>query len=120
MVVAVVKNVLMAKDMDRAVAFYSEIFDFEEKMIGEDWSELMWGSEGDSVIALHGGHDGSEVRSSLSIEVDDIEEAVDLIMEHNGKIVMKPEHRDGEPIILGEFKDPEGNIVMLTQYVGEE
>ena len=117
MKVTVVKNMLMAQDMDRAVAFYRGVFAFEEKFASEYWSELLWK---DCVIALHGGHEGGEVRSSLSIEVDDIVAAVEAVTQHGGKIVMKPERREGEPIILSEFKDAEGNIVMLTQYVGEE
>jgi hypothetical protein len=34
------------------------------------------------------------------------------------KILQAPEQRDGEPILLGVFRDAEGNEVFMTQYVG--
>ena len=117
MKVTVVKNMLHAQDMDRAVAFYRDVFAFEPKFASEYWSELNWR---DTVIALHGGHDGAAQRSSLSIEVDDIVTAAQKITDHGGTILMAPLRREGEPIIYSEFKDRDGNIVMLTQYLGED
>ena len=117
MKVTVVKNMLMAQDMDRAVAFYRDVFAFEPKFTSEYWSELGWR---DTVIALHGGHDGADQRSSLSIEVDDIVTAAQSIKDHGGTILVAPLRREGEPIIYSEFKDRDGNIVMLTQYLGED
>ena len=39
----------------------------------------------------------------------------------SGKVagIQPPEAREGEQIILASLADPEGNEIMLTQYVGE-
>ena len=116
MKVTVIKNMLMAQDASRAIKFYRGVFGFGLKFESDHWSEL---TTGDCVIALHGGHDGSPNRVSLSIEVDDVRTAMQTVLDHGGYEIVAPVHREGEPIIYSEFADSEGNIVMLTQYVGD-
>ena len=112
----VVKTLLMVQDMDRAVKFYTETFALEAKVVSEYWSELAFGN---AIVALHGGHDGSENRVSLSFQVDDLTLAMARLIELGAKEVVAPHQREGEPILYAEIADPEGNIVMVTQYVGE-
>ena len=115
--VTVIKTMIMAQDMDRAVAFYRTVFGFSPGFTSEHWSELLWK---DAVVALHGEHDGSQNRTCLSIEVDDIVTAAETLTQNGGKMLVAPLRREGEPIIYSEFMDPEGNIVMLTQFLGED
>jgi predicted enzyme related to lactoylglutathione lyase len=117
MKVTAVKNMLMAQDMARALKFYQGVFLLEPQFTSEHWSELTYG---DCIIALHGGHEGGEHRTTLSLQVDDIDDAVDGIECYGGRIVVAPLRREGEPIIYAEFADAEGNVVMLTQYIGDQ
>ena len=110
-----VKNMLMAQNMERAVRFYVTTFALELRIKGESRSELAWG---ESIIALHGGHDGTEKRTSLSLEVDDIMDATGQVQLNGGHILETPEERGSETLIYAEFMDTEGNVVMLTQPIG--
>jgi predicted enzyme related to lactoylglutathione lyase len=111
-----VKYMLLAQDMERAVAFYTETFGLEKSFVSPWWSELVFG---DAIIALHGGGEGESNVTGLSLQVDDAEAACDDIQAAGGTVVETPVQREGEPIKLGRFTDPEGNLVMLTQYLGE-
>ncbi len=45
-----------------------------------------------------------------------------MVAEHAARagatILQPPQQREGEPILLGLFRDTEGNEVFITQYVG--
>ena len=112
-----VKYVVMAKDMDRAVAFYRDTLGFAEDFASPYWAELRFG---DAIIGLHGGGDGSRRKTGLSIHYEDVEGAFSLALSNGGAAISAPERREGEPIILSTILDPEGNEIMLTQYVGHE
>ena len=110
-----IKYLILAQEMDRAIQFYQKVFGLTVSEHGEWWSELNFG---DTIVALHGGGDGTPNRTDLSFQVDNIVAACRLIRENGGRIVAEPEKRDGEPIVLATFADPENNQVMLTQWVG--
>lgn len=110
-----IKTLLLAQDMDRAIQFYASVFGLVPTVQSEWWSELTFG---DSIVALHGGGEGTRNSTDLSLQVDNIVAACRLIREHGGRIVAEPEKREGEPIVLAIFADTEGNEVMLTQWVG--
>jgi predicted enzyme related to lactoylglutathione lyase len=110
-----VKFMLLAQDMGRAVKFYTGVFGFQEGFVSEHWSELLFG---DAIIAFHGGGDGNPNNTGLSIQVDDAEAYAQAIHDHGGVILEAPRQREGEPIKLGYFRDPEGNEAMLTEWVG--
>ena len=110
-----IKTLLLAQDMDRAIQFYTSVFGLVPTVHSEWWSELTFG---DSIVALHGGGEGTRNSTDLSLQVDNIVAACRLIREHGGRIVAEPEKREGEPIVLAIFADTEGNEVMLTQWVG--
>jgi predicted enzyme related to lactoylglutathione lyase len=115
MAVQKVKNMLLAQDMGRAVKFYTGVFGFREGFVTEHWSELLFG---DAIIAFHGGGDGKTNVTGLSIQVDDADTTADAITKAGGTVLEQPMEREGEPIKLGKFRDPEGNEVMLTEWVG--
>ena len=110
-----VKFMLLAANMQRAVAFYSRAMGFEQIFVSDFWSELR---VGDAILALHGGHDGSVTPTGLSLQFGDVFEAADRIEAAGGKIIEVPNQREGEPILLGRYRDAEGNEGFITQYVG--
>lgn len=112
-----VKYMLMAQDMDRAVSFYRDTMGFEESFSSPYWSEL---KIGDAILALHGGGEGDRNETGLSIQYEDVRAAFGAALKAGASEVQQPEQREGEPIILASVCDPEGNIFMLTQYVGHE
>lgn len=113
--ISAVKIVLWAQDMDRALGFYTNTIGLSERFSSPGWSEMSWG---DAIIALHGGGDGSERITSLSLQVADLDAACKSVRASGGKIINPPEQRQGEPIRLATVCDTEGNHFMLTQYVG--
>lgn len=110
-----VKFMLLAADMGRAVRFYTEVLGFEKSFVSEYWSELTCG---DAIVALHGGHDGSPNLTGLSLQYEDVYEVSTRLEKAGGKLLEVPNQREGEPILLGRFRDTEGNEVFITQYVG--
>ena len=112
-----IKYLLLVQDMERATAFYSKVFGLVPALLGEWWSELTFG---DTIVALHGGGDHSQRSTDLSLQVDNIVAACRIIRENGGVIYSEPEKREGEPIVLATFGDTEGNVVMLTQWVGHD
>lgn len=110
-----VKFLLMAANMGRAVKFYRDVIGLGEIFVSDFWTEL---SFGDAIIALHGGHDGSRNPTGLSFQFEDIFEAADRIEAGGAKIIEPPRQREGEPILLGRFRDREGNEVYMTQHLG--
>lgn len=110
-----VKFMLLAVEMNRAVRFYRTALGFDEIFVSEFWSEL---KVGDAILALHGGHDGSINPTGLSLQFEDVFDAAARITAAGGKILDAPVQREGEPILLGRYRDPEGNEGFITQYVG--
>jgi predicted enzyme related to lactoylglutathione lyase len=112
-----VKFVLMAQDMDRAVAFYRDTLGFVEAFCSPYWSELRFG---DAIVGLHGGGDGSHQKTGLSIQYEDVNTAFADALADGATALQAPVRREGEPIVLSSILDPEGNEIMLTQYIGHE
>lgn len=106
---------LMAQDMDRAVRFYRDTMGFAEKFTSPHWSELTFG---DAILGLHGDGDGKTNPTGLSIQYENVATAYTRALEGGAIAVEAPEQNEGEPIILSFVQDPEGNVIMLTQYVG--
>jgi predicted enzyme related to lactoylglutathione lyase len=110
-----VKFMLMAADMKRAVRFYRDVIGLEEVFLSDFWTELR---HGDAIIALHGGHDGTRNPTGLSFQFADVLEKAEAIRQAGATILQAPKQREGEPILLGVYRDSEGNEVFITQYVG--
>jgi predicted enzyme related to lactoylglutathione lyase len=111
----VIKFILMAADMRRAVAFYTGVFGLAERHVSEWWSEL---AQGETVIALHGGHDGSRHPTGLSLQFESVIDAARRIEKAGGRILTFPTIRPGEPLLLGQVRDPEGNEFFITEWLG--
>jgi predicted enzyme related to lactoylglutathione lyase len=110
-----VKYILYVQDMARAARFYRDVLGLKVRVESPHWSEVAFG---DAIIGLHGGGDGSRTITALSVQVSDVDAALEEIRCAGGEVVDPPVARPGEPIRLARFADPEGNVVMMTQYVG--
>ncbi|MEZ0391218.1 MAG: VOC family protein [Pseudobdellovibrionaceae bacterium] len=115
MKIETIKYMIMAQDMNRAVQFYTKTVGLSVRFQSDMWTELQW--EG-STVALHGGWDGKVNRTGLSFQVQDIRTACEEAKAAGATVLRAPEERAGEPIILADLRDPEGNEVMFSQYKG--
>ena len=104
---------LWVNDMDRAVAFYRDVFGLDVHSHSPTWSEL---TLGDSTVALHQGSSDSFRMTGLSFEVDDIDEACREIETAGGSIVHPP--RDGgiPGLLLADVTDFDGNRIQLGSH----
>ncbi|HWL09343.1 MAG TPA: VOC family protein [Planctomicrobium sp.] len=112
-----VKYVLMVQDMDRAVRFYRDTMGFTEGSLSSYWSELRFG---DAILGLHYGGDGSRHQTAISIQYANVAAAYAMAIKSGAEGVQAPVQREGEPILFSSVVDPEGNIITLTQFVGED
>lgn len=103
--------------MDRAVAFYRDTMGFTENFTSPYWSELRFGT---AILGLHGGGDGQRQPTGLSLQYENVAAAYQTALQAGAQAIHPPEQREGEPIILATIQDPEGNGIMLTQYLGHE
>ena len=101
--------------MDRAIKFYQDVVGLRVDIQSPEWSELKYR---ETIVALHGGHDGSKNTTGLSLQFDDVQNAYDLALKDGAESIHPPKQEGGEPIILATLKDPEGNVIMFTQFVG--
>ena len=115
MKVEAVKYMVMVQDMERGIAFYQNVIGLVVNSKSEMWTELGFG---DAIIALHGGGSGDSGSTGLSFQVNDIEAACKEVVEGGGRVLSGPSDRPGEPIMLAELADTEGNRFMLRQYIG--
>ena len=104
--------VLMAKDMERAVAFYRDVIGLEVKVNHGGWAELGYD---DAVVALHAGGDGEYRPTGLAFRVADVEAACADVKAGGGKVVQPPVEPPGVGIIRAAVADPEGNGFTVTQ-----
>lgn len=111
------KHILVAADMMRAVAFYRDILSLEVRFITAWWSELAFG---DAIIALHGGHDGSPHPTGLSFQFESVIDAAKRLEKAGGRILSFPAIRPGEPVLIGQIRDPEGNELFITEVLRHE
>ena len=98
--------------MDRAIGFYCDTFGLDVKTQSPHWSEL---SLGNTIVALHGGGDGSFKDTGLSFTVGDIDAACRAVVERGGSVRSPPEDRGAEGIFLAMVTDTENNGFMLSQ-----
>ena len=108
------KCMLMAQDMDRAVAFWHDVVGLGVKLRTPYWSELAWG---DAIVALHGGGTGEGHASGLGLQVVDLDAACREIAAGGGRVLSGPEDRPDEGIRLANLVDTEGNAFALSQVV---
>lgn len=102
-------------DMDRAVAFYTEVLGLSiVHRHGDEWTEL---ASEPIHLALHAG-DGHEPGGTVVFEVEDLDEAR-FALELRG-VVFEPHAGEVEGVArFVSFTDPDGNRLQLLERYGE-
>jgi lactoylglutathione lyase len=107
-----VKYVIWAAEMDRAVAFYTDLFGGrvlkQNTVIAE--VEILG-----SVIGIHSGGEGKRTWTGLSFQVPDVIAGAREVVAAGGQVAREPEPENGEPPHLAMCVDPEGNEFMLSR-----
>lgn len=112
MLVERVKYVIWSTDMNRAVAFYRDVFGGKVLKQNEIISEVeICGS----VIGIHGGGEGGRTWTGMSFQVADVIVGAAEIKAAGGQVVRDPEPENGETPHLAMCVDTEGNEIMLTR-----
>ncbi|MBI1344714.1 glyoxalase [bacterium] len=109
------KYVLYVIDMSRAVRFYQQAFGLQAKLETPHWSEVTWG---DVILGLHAGAEPEQRTTGVSLQVTDLDAALQEVVAAGGRIIDPPVSRPGEPIRLATIADTENNTLMMTQYIG--
>ena len=97
---------LIAQDMDRAVAFYRDVVGLEARSQSERWTEFAFG---DAVVALHIGGQGESNKTGLAMTVSDIDSACREVEAGGGKVLKAPYVEDHVSLKLAYLEDTEGN-----------
>jgi len=105
---------LMVADMTRAMQFYAEAFDVKVVINSPYWSEFMVAGTN---IALHPGGTGTETRTGLGFEVQNLDLALERATEVGGRITTPPRERPEERIRVAELADTEGNVITVAELI---
>lgn len=106
------KYIIWAKDLDRAVRFYQNVFDATPIKHSEIMAEL---SVGGGLIGIHSGGEGKRTWTGMSFQIADLFAGCDLLKENGGSVLRPPEDTPEEPAHLAMCVDTEGNEIMLTK-----
>ena len=107
-----VKYIIWAKDMDRAVRFYTTVFDGEVIRKNEVIGEVR---VADALIGIHSGGESERTWTGMAFQVSDLFEGCKLIREQGGEVLREPVDTPEEPAHLAMCADSEGNEIMLTK-----
>lgn len=109
---------VFVSDMNRAVAFYTEILGLElRQRFGDHWAEVQAGG---LLIGLHPKSDGAPAPGtsgaiSIGLTVDADIDAVVKQLSAKGVRFRGPVVNDGGAVALAFFGDPDGNELYLCQ-----
>jgi uncharacterized protein len=109
---------VVGKDGDKLKSYYAEMFDWQINDDNPMKYGLVEAAEGSVGLGIAGGigqgPEGYEGHVTFYVEVPDVEAALAKAESLGGTRIMGPETIMGE-LTLGQFRDPEGNVVGLTQ-----
>jgi len=115
-----------ADNVDRAKKFYAIVFDWNFASYGQaDFLQIMTGeSENSELIGALQSRRYSPVDDRLiglecTIGVENIEEIIERVREHGGKILM-PKTEIPEVGWITKFLDTEGNLICAMQYINQK
>jgi uncharacterized protein len=113
-------------DADRARGFYSEVFGWNIQPVPEfDYNFVQTGPVEESGMPTEAGYIGGGMfqrdaqigKPIITIDVDDMTQALAAIAEHGGAAVGEVQHV-GEMGLAAYFTDSEGNLMGLWQSTG--
>ena len=109
-------------DMERAKAFYREVFDVKPLSESPGWTTLDFGAVELALHILAPGHDDEAPlpHAGLNLEVDRIEDMQKRIEQYGGSMLELREAVAHIPVRVASFRDPEGNGFELRQNVASQ
>ncbi len=112
---------VVGKDADALRAYYGQLFGWEfdtDNAMGYGTvdREDNLAPEGFGIGGGIGrGPDGYEGHVTFYVGVDDVEAALEQAESLGGQRVMGPHEVEGAALVLGHFKDPEGNLIGVVK-----
>jgi predicted enzyme related to lactoylglutathione lyase len=107
---------IIANDVHESAEFYKGMFGFKVDDESPDWAELS--IENGPELAIKKRFEGDAVGSSgLGFAVNDCRKATDALKERGATILKDCELRENGTKLLTQIKDPDGDIIWLTQRV---
>ena len=107
-----VKYIIWAQDMNRALAFYRDLFGGTVTVESDVISEVV--IQG-AIIGIHGGGEGKSTWTGMAFQVPDVVAGAAELVAAGGELLREPQEEEGEPPHLAMCADPEGNQLMLTR-----
>ena len=106
------KYILWAVDMERAIGFYTHLFEGKVSRRNEVMCDIeILGS----TLGIHSGGEGGRTWTGLAFQVADLFEGCAQVIAHGGLVTRPPEDTPEEPAHLAMCVDSEGNEFMLTK-----
>jgi len=108
------------EDLDRAITFYSAIFNFEFKKTRIDGNEMALFPFDSDVLGISGALAKGEIYQPtkqgvlIYFKTENIDEVLELVVKNSGQILY-PKTSNGDLGFVAEFKDSEGNRIALHQ-----
>ena len=105
-------------DMQRAIDFYTAVFEVRPLAESPGWSTLDFGPIELALHILYPNSSEPEApipHAGLNLEVDNIEEVQAAIESHGGALLELREPEGGVPVRVATFRDCEGNGFELRQ-----
>mgnify|MGYP002639103370 CR=1 FL=1 len=100
------------RDMDKAISFYKDILGFEVEYQTDEWSELKLNNKVSLALKC-----AADPVPGIGFSVDNCEEATKALEEKGVEIITRCEKREGTNFILTKFKDPDGDILWMTEKI---
>ena len=107
--------ILMVRDMERMVDFYTDVIGFRKRSASPYWSELAFG---DFTLALHHGGNTDTNSTGLSFTVTDIDAACKAVVAAGGTVTTSPQDGPIPGLIIAAVSDSEGNTIEFGQHTG--
>ena len=112
--------ILYVHEMDRALAFYRDVFGLPVLQHTPGWSMLRCGG---ATIALHilsrGSTESVAPHAGLSLQVEDLDAGIADVLAAGGSHIVTREPTAFVPVRMSELRDPEGNGFELRQFVAD-
>jgi lactoylglutathione lyase len=104
--------IIWARDTNRAVRFYRDVFDGEIVRQSDVMAEIKIAG---STIGIHGGGEGKRTWTGLAFQVSDLFAVCAALKAAGGSVLREPADTPEEPAHLAMCADPEGNEIMVTK-----
>ena len=116
------KFMISVKDMDKAIDFYKNKLNFDVEYQTDIWSELK--RDGLNLTLKKVTTDNNIDYAGFGFSTEDCKKETEILRDKGIEIIRDCEEKEtvpgtGEKIKLTQFKDPDGNILWVSEYIGK-